>query len=155
MLTESGRIVALDGDRAWVETLRESACGGCAARSGCGHGLLNSALPGSSRGLVRARLPEALRERLAVHDRVEISLPEASFVRAAAILYLLPLLAALAAALTGSILLAPAGTSAGADDLTVSLCAAAGLLLGLGAVRALTRRASRGGTIEPLVTARL
>ena len=155
MLTETGRIVALDGDRAWVETLRESACGACAARSGCGHGLINSALPGSSRGLVRARLPEGLRQRLAVHDRVELSLPEGSFLRAAATLYLLPLLAALAAALAGHALLVPAGTSAGGGDLTVGLCAAAGLLLGLGAVRALARGASRDGAMEPLITARL
>lgn len=155
MLKESGRIVALEGDRAWVETLRQSACGSCAARGGCGHGLLNSALPGGSRGLVRARLPETLRPRIAVHDRVELSLPEGSFLRAAALLYLLPLATALGAALAGSVLLVPTGTSGGAGDLTVSLCAAAGMLLGLGAVRALTRRATRGAAMEPLITARL
>jgi sigma-E factor negative regulatory protein RseC len=155
MLKETGRIVALDGDGAWVETLRESACGACTARGGCGHGLLNSAKPGSSRALVRARLPDGLGQRLAVHDRVELSLPEGSFLRAAALLYLLPLFAALAAALAGNVLLVPTGTSGGRGDLTVSLCAAAGLLLGLGAVRVLTRRVSQAGKMEPLVTARL
>ena len=41
MLVESGRVVAIEPDAVWVETLRRSTCGACEVRNGCGHGLLN------------------------------------------------------------------------------------------------------------------
>jgi len=46
MITERARIVALDAEAVWVEARRESACGRCAARAGCGHGLLEQAASG-------------------------------------------------------------------------------------------------------------
>ena len=51
MLTETGRVVAVDGDRLWVETIRKSTCGSCAAQKGCGHGLLNR-ISDNQRGLI-------------------------------------------------------------------------------------------------------
>ena len=40
MLTETGRVVAVDDDGLWVETVRRSTCNACGVRQGCGHGLL-------------------------------------------------------------------------------------------------------------------
>ena len=61
MLIETGRVVALEGNTVWVETLRQSACGSCSARAGCGHGVLNAVAPGASRAVVKARLAIARR----------------------------------------------------------------------------------------------
>ena len=36
MIEESGRVVAVEGDFAWIESERSSACSGCAVRKGCG-----------------------------------------------------------------------------------------------------------------------
>ncbi|MBT8117314.1 MAG: SoxR reducing system RseC family protein, partial [Gammaproteobacteria bacterium] len=36
MLEETGRVVAIDGEYAWIESERTPSCGGCAARRGCG-----------------------------------------------------------------------------------------------------------------------
>ena len=42
MFTEQGKVVAIDSDRLWVEVVRHTACGGCAAKSDCGTGLIDS-----------------------------------------------------------------------------------------------------------------
>ena len=45
MLLETGRVVAVDADSVWVETIRRTTCGSCAVQKGCGHGLLNQLGP--------------------------------------------------------------------------------------------------------------
>lgn len=154
MLTETGRVVALEGGVAWVETLRRDTCGQCAARAGCGHGLLNSTLPGASRALVRARLPDALRGEVQVQDTVQLALSEKSLLRAASLLYLLPLAAALAAALLADQFLVAAGSGQGRADLQVSVAALLGLVAGLMLLRQLAKRRSDDPTLVPLVMLR-
>lgn len=151
MLTEAGRVVGLEGDQAWVETLRQSTCGACSARSGCGHGLLNSARPGSSRALVRARVGENLLGELQLQDSVEIALPEGSFLRAAVLMYVAPLAAAIVAALAAERWLV-AGAASGGDLATV-LGAAGGLAGGFLFVRWLGARRPEAEFL-PVVTAR-
>ncbi|MEO1078075.1 MAG: SoxR reducing system RseC family protein [Pseudomonadota bacterium] len=152
MLTETGRVVGLDGDTVWIETLRQSTCGACSARSGCGHGLLNAALPGGSRALVKARLDSDLRRSISLQDQVEVALPERSFLTAAAALYLLPLVTAVLGALVAQAFWSDAGASA---DAAVALASLAGLGTGLGVVRWLSRRQLATGSYVPVVTARL
>ncbi|MEM6774279.1 MAG: SoxR reducing system RseC family protein [Pseudomonadota bacterium] len=152
MLTETGRVVGLDGETVWVETLRQSTCGACSARSGCGHGLLNSALPGGSRALVKARLHGDLRQPISLQDYVEVALPERSFLTAAAALYLLPLITAVLAALLAEAFWSGAGASL---DAAVALASLLGLGAGLGVVHWLSRRQLATGSYIPLVTARI
>lgn len=150
MLTETGRVVAIDGDAVWVETLRQSACGACSARSGCGHGLMNQALPGASRGLVRARPGDGLRGLLAVHDEVELALPEDQFLAAAAATYLVPLAAAL-----GGALLAQHFLGAGAaSDAGTALAALVGLAAGFLGLRAFSLRRAGAAAYMPVITSR-
>lgn len=111
MLIEQGRVVAIEADAVWVETIRRSTCGACAARSGCGHGVLARAT--ASRGLVRAQESPGLRAAsLAVDDIVDIALPEEAVLRGSLLVYGLPLILGLAAALLGS-RLGEAGSVAG------------------------------------------
>lgn len=153
MLTESGRVVGLEGDMAWVETLRQSTCGACDARSGCGHGLLNTARPGSSRALVRARVDAGLQGELQLQDSVVLALPEGSFLRATALVYVVPLLAALATALGAQHLLADAASSPGRADLVVVAGTACGLAIGFLAVRWLGAMRPEAEFL-PVITAR-
>ena len=153
MLTETGRVVGLEGDTAWVETLRQGTCGACSARSGCGHGLLNSARPGSSRALVRARVGRELIGDLQLQDSVEIALPERSFLRAALLMYLAPLAVAIVAALAAERWFAGGAASAGAADLATVLGAAGGLAAGFLGVRWLGARQSAADFL-PVITAR-
>ena len=154
MLTESARVVAIENGVVWVETLRQSSCGSCAARSGCGHGMLNAAAPGTSRALLKAVLPpdSGLQHRLKLHDRVTIAIPERNFLRYTALLYAMPLFIALAAALLADAYWMSDGLSQGAADLRVTVAAALGLGTGLYALRRLSHRDSANESLLPQVT---
>ena len=98
-IVETGRVVALEGAAVWVETIRSSACGSCAARSGCGHRTLAGVLT-SDKGLVRARESDSLKAAdCSVNDRVEISIPRSTLSVGALMLYGLPLMSGIALAL--------------------------------------------------------
>ena len=128
MLTETGRIVALEADGLWVETIRRSTCGGCAARNGCGHGLLNRLSEGR-RGYIRVLPGDHSIDEFRVDDQVLIGIPEEVVLRGSFIAYVLPLLGMLAGALAAATWLP------GKGDLPALLGAAAGLLLGFLLVR--------------------
>ncbi len=104
-------MVALDGDAVWVETVRSSLCGSCAAKAGCGHGVLARA--SSARGLIRARETERVAAReCAVNDEVDIELPESAVLKGSLLVYLLPLLLAMSAAVLSNPLGEPATIAA-------------------------------------------
>ena len=135
---ETGRVVALELGAVWVETIRSSACGSCAARSGCGHRTLAGVLT-SDKGLIRARESHSLKATdCSVNDRVEISIPRSTLSIGALLLYGVPLSTASAAALL-----------VGADSDTR---AAIGFFVGLlGAFTSLRWMSSRSlfGAVEP------
>ncbi|WP_185231435.1 SoxR reducing system RseC family protein [Teredinibacter franksiae] len=94
MLTEIGRVIALDEDGVWVETLQQSACSQCRARHGCGQKLLASA--GSQFTRVKALFSSSLSSSdLVVGDEVTIGVEEAAFVKGAFFSYGLPMLSML------------------------------------------------------------
>lgn len=41
MIIETGRVVSVEAEGLWVETIRKTTCGSCKAQKGCGQGLLN------------------------------------------------------------------------------------------------------------------
>ncbi|MFK8041281.1 SoxR reducing system RseC family protein [Congregibacter sp.] len=152
MLTETARVVAVDSDGVWVETLRQSSCSSCAARSGCGHGMINSAKAGVSKGLVKAALPSDGSFAVGLHDTVEISVPEQGFLRAVWMLYAMPLLTMLFAAGFADYFWAASELSQAAMDLRVTLSAVAGLGAGLLLLRFLSDRRSGDTDFQPRVT---
>lgn len=153
MLVETGRVVAVEGNRVWVETLRQSACGSCSARAGCGHGVLNAVAPGASRAVVKARLAEGVRFVPSLHDEVRIALPEKGFLRGAFVLYALPILATLGGALLSNALVSADATPAQVD-LTVTLGAVIGLGAGLLLLRLGQQSLAMRDDMQPIVTGR-
>jgi sigma-E factor negative regulatory protein RseC len=153
MMSETGRVVAVDAEAVWVETERRGTCGSCAARSGCGHGLLASM--GRDSTLVRALLAPGGPQAVALHDEVRISIPERGFLRGVAIMYLMPLLTMVGAALLSNQWAASAALSQAQIDLRVTLGALAGLALGLFLLRIFERRNAADPTLNPVVTNRL
>lgn len=144
MLTETGRVVGLEADALWVETMRRSTCGACAAQKGCGHGLLNSIADGK-RGYIRVMPGEHPVAHYKINDQVQISIPEEVILRGSFIAYGLPLLAMLAGALAAANLLP------GSGDLAVSGGAAVGLALGYVLVRWHSRRHRRDPAFQPVL----
>jgi sigma-E factor negative regulatory protein RseC len=128
MLTETGRVIAIEADGLWVETIRRSTCGTCAAQKGCGHGLLHKISDGK-RGYIRVLPGEGGIGRYNLDDQVLISIPEEVILRGSFIAYVLPLVAMLLGALTAVRWLP------GNEDLLAVLGAAGGLALGFSVVR--------------------
>lgn len=106
MLTETGRVVAVESDSLWVQTIRQSTCGNCSARQGCGHGLLNQL--GSRRDhYLRVLMVGGHGERrYQLDDQVRIAIPEQVIVRGSFMVYMMPLLLTLLGAAAASQLLA-------------------------------------------------
>ncbi|MEE4192651.1 MAG: SoxR reducing system RseC family protein [Halieaceae bacterium] len=135
MLTETGRVVAVDPDSLWVETIRRSTCGSCSAAKGCGHGILNRMTDGH-RNLLKVSTAAFPEGRFQVDDEVSIAIPEDVIVGSSFVVYMVPLLCTLLVA--GSV----AGLLPAASDLATFLGAVLGFGLGVGLVRlhAWTRR---------------
>jgi len=120
MLTETGTVVAVEPDGLWVETLKQSTCGQCQARHGCGQKLL---LKGQSEmNYVKALfLGNELDHIWREGQQVLIGIEERALLDATFLAYLLPLFGMMAAMLLAHYLLG--------SELAVAL----GALLGLGA----------------------
>ncbi|WP_444884219.1 SoxR reducing system RseC family protein [Microbulbifer sp. PSTR4-B] len=112
MLEERGRIVAIESDAVWVETIQRSACNGCEAKSGCGTGLLGDFFSSSTR--VRAVLNGYPADKISLNDTAVIGITESALTSSTLLVYLLPLVSLVLVALLGDYLFAEAGAVIGA-----------------------------------------
>jgi len=136
----SGRGVASEESGVWVETIRSSACGSCAARSGCGHRTLAGMLTGD-KGLVRSINSDKLQAALcSINDRVEISIRGSTLTKSALMLYGGPLALGLAFAMS----------QADSSDLFVAGAFFVGLAVGFMSLRWIDSRGLLGNT-EPVL----
>lgn len=142
MLVETGRVVAVEEDSLWVETVRQTTCGSCAARKGCGHGLMNQISDGH-RCLIRVLPGRESPSQCAVDDEVRISIPEDVLLRGSLVVYVLPLLCMLALAAGAASLFPLAADVAGATG------AVGGLALGFSLVRWHAWRHRDDGRLQP------
>lgn len=126
MMKETGRIAGIEPDCLWVETIRQSTCNSCSVQKGCGHGILGKIGSGKSH-YVRVLLGDTPAGQFSVNDDIDIAIPESSLVSGAMIVYLIPMLTMLAAAIAVS--------QWWPEDFWVFTGAVAGFLVGLGLVR--------------------
>lgn len=96
MITENGRVVAVKGDKAWVQTIRASACESCSARSGCGQRVLAGASAGRANQVLVANHLNAR-----VGDEVSIAIEESALLSASLLVYAVPLLLLVLGAVVG------------------------------------------------------
>ena len=96
MIEEQARVVRVDGALAEILIQKQSACGACAAKSGCGTSLLGNWFP-------QRRLTLRLMNRINARegDLVILGLDEATLQRSSLMLYALPLAGLLLAAIAG------------------------------------------------------
>ncbi|MFC4258334.1 SoxR reducing system RseC family protein [Marinobacter lacisalsi] len=100
MIHETGTVISISGNEAWVQTIRESACQTCKARHGCGQKALAGMTSGQSRQI---RVVNTLGARPG--DQVTVAIEESALLRASLLVYALPLLLmVVATALVGAIL---------------------------------------------------
>ena len=144
MLTESGRVVGLEEDGVWVETIRRSTCGTCAAQKGCGHGLVHRISEGK-RGYIRVLPGEHPIDHYKIDDQVLISIPEEVILRGSLIAYVMPLVAMLVGALSA------VNWLPGNEDLLAVCGAGVGLALGFALVRWHGTRHRRDPAFQPVL----
>jgi sigma-E factor negative regulatory protein RseC len=143
MIEQEARVRAVDGDIAEVVVMRQSTCGGCQAKSGCGTALVGDLFPNREMALRLANTQQAR-----TGDRVLVGLPEATLQVAALLLYGLPLLALLVGAMAGQWL---AETSNSAAEPGAILGGLFGLMAGLMAAR----RLGQSNDARPVMLRRL
>lgn len=123
VIEEQGRVVSVEPGSAWVETVRQSTCGSCQARAGCGQALLQRLGSGARQGFIRVLCDIPPR----VGDQVVIGLPENAVVKASISMYILPLVGLFSAAILAD--------SAGLAEPLIILSALFGLASGFVGVR--------------------
>ncbi len=99
MITEQAIVRRAVGARVELELQRESSCGGCEVRDGCGVGALGRLL-----GRRRKSLLVETERRLQPGDRVVLGLPERALVRLSLLIYGSPLAGLLGGALLPAVL---------------------------------------------------
>lgn len=142
MLRESGRVVAVEDNAVWVETIRSSLCGTCAARAGCGNGVLARASRG--KGLIRAHESHAIAALdCAINDVVDIELPESVVLRGSLWVYGVPLAVGIVGALVGDRY----------SESMAMLGFLVGLIIGFWAARIVSNRSEALEVFEPRLVA--
>jgi sigma-E factor negative regulatory protein RseC len=131
-----------DGERAIIEVDAEAACPRCAEGRGCGAGIFSGAT-GSRR--LEARIPRGL--HVAAGDVVRVSLAPESMLRAAMIVYGLPLAGAASGAL--------AAYQLELGDVGAAALALAGLGAGLWVARLRLRRKECLARFTPTIVGRV
>ncbi|GAB3374708.1 SoxR reducing system RseC family protein [Spongiibacter taiwanensis] len=127
MSTEFGRVIGIESDFLWLETVSRSTCGTCSANKACGQGVMNRLLDGR-RNQLKVALGDCSAADFQLGDQVEVSIPDQVLLSAAFIVYLLPLLTLVAGiALANQI--GPGG------DLFSAVGAGVGFIAGLAGVK--------------------
>lgn len=96
MITETGTVIALKGEQVWVQTIRQSACQSCSARSGCGQRVLASASGGRANQVLVKNSVDAR-----VGDEVTLGIDEQALLSASLLVYAMPLLLMVLASIAG------------------------------------------------------
>lgn len=141
MIETPATVVDLGPGVAWVETVRQSACGKCGSAASCGTSVV-SKLFGASRSRLRIEDAQGLR----LGEQVVIGIPDGILVRASFVAYLLPLLFLIAAA--------GLATRLGAGEGIVALIGLAGLGIGLWLSGRLTGGQSARARYRPVLVRR-
>ena len=142
MLTETGRVVAVEPGFLWVETVRASTCGSCSAASGCGHGIMNRMGEGS-RNFLKVSSEAFPHDLFKVDDEVCIAIPENVVLGGSFMVYIVPLLCTLAVAAIF------AGLVPAASDLDTALGALVGFVAGVGLVKLHARSTRNDVRLNP------
>lgn len=144
MIEQSATVVAIDGDGAWVETQRHTACGACAMNKGCGAGLFAKAF-----GFAAPRLRVLQKQGVAVGDQVVIGIDERALVRGSFVAYMIPILFMLGFALVGEMVITRG--FAVRSELFTMLSGASGFVAGLWWLRRYTRRIRHDDRYQPVI----
>ena len=144
MIEETVQLASIESDSAvWVRTQRQSSCGQCAMKTGCGTKVLSDYI-GEKLLDVRALLgPQVDASNLKVGDALIVGLPEQQMLKGSVVSYGWPIAGLFAGAIPASAL--------GFADLSVALFGLAGLVTGLLAVKKFSQKIQNLSDWQPVV----
>jgi len=144
MIEQTAVVIRLEGQFALLEVQRESSCGQCNAKQGCGTGLLESSIGRRSMQIKAYNQCDAR-----PGEQVVVAIPETGFIKTAFFTYLLPLLLMLSGALLALQFSHAAGSNM--TDLVAILGAATGFAVALLILRFYSRKLERERRFQPVV----
>lgn len=144
MIEETGRVVALAEDFAWVETERKTTCGSCSANKGCGTAVLANAM---GRRRTQVKVLNSLSAR--VGDEVVIGLEEHALVQGSLAVYAVPVIFLLGFALLGELIGARLDMTT--TEMLNIVFGLGGLTLGFVWVRGYAARISKDPRYQPVI----
>lgn len=144
MVEENARVIAIDGDFAWVETRRKAVCEACSVNKGCGTSVLSKVL-----GNRRIRLRTLNHVNAKVGDEVVIGFEEKMLVRYSFAAYASPILLLLSGAWVGEAISKSIGWS-GSEALTI-LFGIAGMTAGFVLLQIYSNRVSADSRYQPII----
>lgn len=141
MIIENGRIVSVEAEGVWVETIQKSACGSCKAEKGCGHSLL-SKWDGHS-AYIWVLLDGRDPAQYQLGDEIQIGIPEEVVAKGSLLVYLVPIISL--------VIFTALAHSFFAQELVTTLAGFAGLFLGGVIVRWHSWRSRYDRDLQPLL----
>jgi len=144
MIEETGQVVDVQGDFAWIESERASTCGTCSTRKGCGTAVLAKVL-----GQRRIHLRVLNRINARIGDAVVIGISESGLVRGSLAVYAAPLSGLFAGAIAGDFL--GHHFFPGSPDPMAIIGGLAGLVAGLFWLRRFSRKTERNSSYQPVI----
>jgi len=147
MIEETGQVVDVQGEYAWIESERTSTCGVCNERRGCGTSVLAKVF-----GQRKVHLRVLNRVNARVGDAVVIGIPESGLLRGSLAVYAAPLSGLFAGALAGDLL---GGLFFPGNPDPASIAGAlAGLAAGLFWLKRFSQRRERDAAYQPVILRR-
>ena len=143
MIEETAQVVALDGADLLLQTQRQSTCGSCAVKSGCGTSVVAGIV---GQKITRLKVRNTLGAKPG--DTVLLGLQEQALVTGSLLVYVLPLLLMLAGALGGEALASAWGMD---PELMPVVGAALAFALSLLLVRRVLQKAAIGMQLQPVL----
>ena len=143
MIEEHARVVAVQGDTALLQTQRQSSCGSCEVKSGCGTSVLAGIV---GQKMTQLKVQNTLNARPG--DEVVLGMEEHALVTGSLLVYGVPLIMLLLGALMGEVMASQWGMNA---ELLSVVAGATGFVLAFLLVRGVLRRTAVGLQMNPVM----
>lgn len=144
MIEEQAIVIDREGDYVWVQTNRQSSCGHCSVKKGCGTQVLSKVL-GNKTAHIRCLNSKDVK----IGDRVMIGIEESALLSGSFLVYLLPLLSMIIFGAL-SVFLSKVWWPEGIDLLAI-IASISGLILGLVFSNYHTQKISQRKRFEPIL----
>lgn len=92
MIIEPAKIIAIDGNRVWLDVVQKTSCGTCKAKSACGHGIANELSAQTKNICLEVEIESHQAKDYSIGDTVNVAYQEAGLLLSAGVMYFLPLL---------------------------------------------------------------